>query len=211
MPMPARRRRAARLLLLGTGLLLSGCGLYPADSGSSGSADDGPLTLGFFNGGDSRFHTCLQRSVEIAAKNNFARLVTANSRQDAATELNNIEVMIAREVDAIILQTVDTEALERDIEKAEGADIPVFLTSVGIDPDTILGAVVVDLEATSDGSTPSGSPTTRRAATYRSPSSRGRRAPPPTCSPTASRRPCPPTPRRSPSSRACSTPAGSGS
>ncbi|MEU4981948.1 hypothetical protein [Streptomyces sp. NPDC021969] len=44
-PTPARRRRAARLLLLGTGRLLSGCGLHPADSGSSGSADDGPLTL----------------------------------------------------------------------------------------------------------------------------------------------------------------------
>ncbi|WP_109029964.1 hypothetical protein [Streptomyces rubrogriseus] len=80
MPTPARRRRAASLLLLGTGVLLSGCGPYPAGSGSSGSADDGPLTLGFVNGGDSRFHTCLQRSVEIAAKDDFARLVTANSR-----------------------------------------------------------------------------------------------------------------------------------
>ncbi|MFJ7230393.1 sugar ABC transporter substrate-binding protein [Streptomyces tendae] len=144
MPTPARRRRTLPALILGTGLLLSGCGLYSADSGS---ADDGPLTLGFVNGGDSRFHTCLQRSVEIAAKNNFARLVTANSRQDAATELSNIEDMIAREVDAIILQTVDTDALKRDIEKAAEADIPVFLTSVSTDPDDILGAVVVDLEA----------------------------------------------------------------
>ncbi|WP_399889947.1 sugar ABC transporter substrate-binding protein [Streptomyces sp. BBFR51] len=144
MPTPPRRRRATHVLLLGAGLLLSGCGLYPADSGS---ADDGPLTLGFVNGGDSQFHTCLQRSVEIAAKNNFARLVTANSKQDPATELANIEDMIAREVDAIILQTVDTDALKRDIEKARKADIPVFLTSVNADPDDILGAVVVDLEA----------------------------------------------------------------
>ena len=60
MPTPARRRRAASLLLLGTGLLLSGCGLYPADSGSSGSADDGPLTLDAGRAGE-------------------------NSRQDAAT------------------------------------------------------------------------------------------------------------------------------
>ncbi|MFJ6075067.1 sugar ABC transporter substrate-binding protein [Streptomyces sp. NPDC093065] len=144
MPTPVRRRRAVPVLLLGTGLLLSGCGLQTA---GSGSADDGPLTLGFVNGGDSPFHTCLQRSVEIAAKNNFARLVTANSRQNAATELSNIEEMIARGVDAIILQPVDTGALERDIEKAESADIPVFLTSVSTDPDDILGAVVVDLEA----------------------------------------------------------------
>ncbi|MFF4474364.1 hypothetical protein ACFYZ3_33010 [Streptomyces sp. NPDC001599] len=45
MPPPARHRRAARLLLLGTGLSLSGCGPHPADSGPSGSADDEPLTL----------------------------------------------------------------------------------------------------------------------------------------------------------------------
>ncbi|MFF9858390.1 substrate-binding domain-containing protein [Streptomyces tendae] len=55
--------------------------------------------------------------------------------------------MIAREVDAIILQTVDTDALKRDIGKAAEADIPVFPTSVSTDPDDILGAVVVDLEA----------------------------------------------------------------
>ncbi|MYS69772.1 substrate-binding domain-containing protein, partial [Streptomyces sp. SID5926] len=144
MSTPSRRRRATHVLLLGVGLLLSGCGLYSDDSDS---ADDGPLTLGFVNGGDSQFHTCLQRSVEINAKNNFARLVTANSRQDAATELANIEDMIAREVDAIILQTVDTDALKRGIEKARSAGIPVFLTSVSTDPDGILGAVVVDLEA----------------------------------------------------------------
>ncbi|MGW8063099.1 sugar ABC transporter substrate-binding protein [Streptomyces ziwulingensis] len=143
MPTPARRRRATPVSLLGVCLLLSGCGLYPSDSGS---ADDGPLTLAFVNGGDSQFHTCLQRSVEITAKNNFARLVTANSKQDPATELANIEDMIAREVDAIILQTVDTDTLERGIEKAREADIPVFLTSVSADPDDILGAVVVDLE-----------------------------------------------------------------
>ncbi|MFD5286340.1 sugar ABC transporter substrate-binding protein [Streptomyces rubrogriseus] len=144
MPTSSRRRRATHVLLLGVGLLLSGCGLYSDDTDS---ADDGPLTLGFVNGGDSQFHTCLQQSVEISAKNNFARLVTANSKQDASTELANIQDMIAREVDAIILQTVDTDALKRDIEKAEAADIPVFLTSVSTDPDSILGAVVVDLEA----------------------------------------------------------------
>ncbi|MET8903444.1 sugar ABC transporter substrate-binding protein [Streptomyces sp. NPDC004538] len=144
MPTPSRRRRATHVLLLGVGLLLSGCGLYPDDTDS---ADDGPLTLGFVNGGDSQFHNCLQRSVEINAKNNFARLVKANSNQDAATELENIEDMIAREVDAIILQTVDTDALKRGIEEATRADIPVFLTSVSADPDDILGAVVVDLKA----------------------------------------------------------------
>ncbi|GHB18043.1 hypothetical protein GCM10010377_04680 [Streptomyces viridiviolaceus] len=145
MPLPARTRRATHLLLLGAGLALSGCGLNAG--ADAGSAHDGPLTLGFVNGGGSQFHTCLQKSVEITAKNNFAELVTANSEQDATTELSNIEDMIAREVDAIILQTVSTDALKSDLAKAKSAGIPVFLTSVSADPSDILGAVVVDLEA----------------------------------------------------------------
>ncbi|MEU3346793.1 sugar ABC transporter substrate-binding protein [Streptomyces sp. NPDC006700] len=79
--------------------------------------------------------------------NNFARTVTAESHQNAAKELSNIEDMIARHVDVIILQTVSTQALKKDIAKAEEAGIPVFLTSVGADPSGILGAVVVDLKA----------------------------------------------------------------
>ncbi|MEU4655412.1 sugar ABC transporter substrate-binding protein [Streptomyces sp. NPDC023723] len=143
--MPAPSRSASLALLLSAGLLLSGCGVFSdADSGTS---VDGRLTLGFVNGGDSEFHQCLQKTVELTARTNFATLVTANSRQDAATELSNIEDMIAREVDAIILQTVSTDVLERGVAMAKEADVPVFLTSVSTDPSDILGAVVVDLKA----------------------------------------------------------------
>ncbi|MDV9170687.1 substrate-binding domain-containing protein [Streptomyces sp. W16] len=129
--------------LVGVGLLLSGCGL----ESSAEPADDGPITLGFVNGGSTEFHTCLQESIANTAKSNFARLVTANSHQDAAQELSNIQAMIARHVDAIIVQTVNTNALKSDIAKAKRAHIPIFLTSVSADPSDILGAVVVDLKA----------------------------------------------------------------
>ncbi|WP_106971784.1 sugar ABC transporter substrate-binding protein [Streptomyces xylophagus] len=127
---------------VGTGLLLSGCGL---ESGAT-PADGGPTVLGFVNGGSTEFHTCLQESIADTAKNNFARLVTADSHQDAAQELSNIQDMIARHVDAIIVQTVNTDALKTDITKAKKAHIPIFLTSVSADPSDILGAVVVDLK-----------------------------------------------------------------
>ncbi|MFI6408087.1 sugar ABC transporter substrate-binding protein [Streptomyces sp. NPDC050548] len=134
--------------LVGVGLLLSGCLLSGCGLESSAApADDGPITLGFVNGGSTEFHTCLQESIANTAKSNFARLVTANSHQDAAQELSNIQAMIARHVDAIIVQTVNTNALKSDIAKAKKAHIPIFLTSVSADPSDILGAVVVDLKA----------------------------------------------------------------
>ncbi|MFK4106635.1 sugar ABC transporter substrate-binding protein [Streptomyces sp. NPDC019531] len=143
MPETARARRAPVASLLAAGLVLSGCVFQ--QSGEAGI--DGPITLGFVNGGTTQFHTCLAESVEQFARYNRARIYTADSHQDAGTELSNIDDMIGREVDALIIQTVNVDALEDDIAKAKKAGVPVFLTSVlPEDTSDILGAVVVDLK-----------------------------------------------------------------
>ncbi|MEV6300511.1 sugar ABC transporter substrate-binding protein [Actinoplanes sp. NPDC051861] len=123
------------------------CAVSLTACGSSETSGSDEVTLGFVNGANTEFHTCLQRSVEAEAKTAGAKLITANSKQDPGTELNNIEDMISRSVDALIVQTVNVDALKNDITKAKNAGIPIFLTSV-ITQDTsdILGAVVVDLK-----------------------------------------------------------------
>ncbi|MFD5873009.1 sugar ABC transporter substrate-binding protein [Streptomyces sp. NPDC060322] len=135
----ARSRRATAASVAGLALVLSGCG--------AGASDDGSVSLGFVNGGDTEFHTCLQASIEDTAEAEDAELYTANSHQNPGTELSNIEDMISRDVDALIVQTVNVDALKGDIAKAKSANIPIFLTSVVTDdPTDILGAVVVDLK-----------------------------------------------------------------
>ncbi|WP_405009109.1 sugar ABC transporter substrate-binding protein [Kitasatospora sp. NBC_01539] len=139
---PHLRRVAAAASITGLALSLAAC-----TSGSgSGSSADGTVTIGFVNGGDTEFHTCLQKSVEATATGSKVKLYTANSHQNPGTELSNIEDMISRNVDALIVQTVNVDALKGDIAKARAAKIPIFLTSVVTDdPTEILGAVVVDL------------------------------------------------------------------
>ncbi|MDT7840368.1 sugar ABC transporter substrate-binding protein [Streptomyces justiciae] len=139
-----RRRPAAAVSLLGAAaLMLSGCG---SEDDASGAAD-GAVTLGFVNGAATHFHTCLLKSVEQTAKAEDAKLYSANSKQDAGTELSNIEDMISRNVDALIVQTVNVDALEGDIAKAKSAGIPVFLTSVATDDmSDVLGVAKVDLK-----------------------------------------------------------------
>jgi ribose transport system substrate-binding protein len=126
MPVSARSRRALAASLLGVGLVLSGCQLRT----TAGQAADGPDTLGFVNGGTSQFHTCLQRSIEQEARTNLVELYTANSGQESTDELARSADMIARDVDALIVQTVDVDALGEHLARARSADIPVFLTSV---------------------------------------------------------------------------------
>jgi ribose transport system substrate-binding protein len=123
----------------GTTLVLSGCG---KDTGSG----SGSVSLGFVNGADTEFHTCLQKALEQTAKSEGAKVYTANSHQNSGTELSNIEDMISRNVSALIVQTVNVDALKGDIAKAKASNIPLYLTSVATsDVNDILGAAVVDL------------------------------------------------------------------
>ena len=109
----------------GTTLELSGCGT----SGDSGSSGD--VTLGFVNGGDTEFHSCLQKAVEQEAKTQSAKVFTANSHQNSTTELSNIEDMTSRNVSALIVQTVNVDALKGDIAKA-AAD---YEAAIKLDPN----------------------------------------------------------------------------
>ncbi|MFF8026701.1 sugar ABC transporter substrate-binding protein [Streptomyces sp. NPDC007896] len=140
MRLSARSRGAMLAALAGTTLVLSGCG---KDTGSG----SGSVSLGFVNGADTEFHTCLQKALEQTAKSEGAKVYTANSHQNSGTELSNIEDMISRNVSALIVQTVNVDALKGDIAKAKASNIPIYLTSVATgDVNDILGAAVVDLD-----------------------------------------------------------------
>ncbi|MFG2944646.1 sugar ABC transporter substrate-binding protein [Streptomyces adustus] len=141
MRLPARSRHALFAAVACTTLVLSAC----ADSDDPSSSGD--VTLGFVNGGDTSFHSCLQKAVEQTAKTENAKVYTSNSHQNAGTELSNIEDMISRNVSALIVQTVNVDALKGDIAKAKASGIPIYLTSVATsDAGDILGAAVVDLK-----------------------------------------------------------------
>ncbi|MFA3875512.1 sugar ABC transporter substrate-binding protein [Streptomyces sp. MMCC 100] len=132
-------RRLAVAVTVGGAVALSGC--------ADGSGGRDSLTIGFVNGDTSGFATCLQKAVEREAKARKVTLNTANSQMDAGKELANIEDMISRGVDALVVQTVNIDALEGDIAKAKAAGVPIYLTSlVTEDASDILGAAAVDLK-----------------------------------------------------------------
>lgn len=141
--MPGLVMRAARALAVAL------CVASAAACGGTASAADvesAGFTIGFVNGADSDFHTCLERAVTREAAAEGVRLTTMNSQQSKAAEKAAVAQLITQGVDAIILQTVDVPTLSDDIAQAGAARVPIFLTSVANDDlSGILGAVTVDL------------------------------------------------------------------
>ncbi|GAA3208453.1 sugar ABC transporter substrate-binding protein [Actinocorallia longicatena] len=137
-----RPLRAAAIAVMSLSLLTA-CG-----SDDKSAAGGGKVKIGFVNGANTEFHSCLLKAITSQASADGAELVTANSNQNPATELSNIEDMISRDVDALIVQTVNVDALKNDIAKAGEAKIPIYLTAV-FNGDTagVLGASPVDLKA----------------------------------------------------------------
>lgn len=123
-------------------LAIAGCS---SPSAATGEGGDKP-TIGFVNISMDTYGTCLQRGMEAGAEKSGAKLLTANSNLDPAKELSNVEDMISRGVDAIVLQTVNVDALAGGITKAQEAGIPLYLTAVLPEStENITGAAVVDL------------------------------------------------------------------
>ncbi|MEV7284819.1 sugar ABC transporter substrate-binding protein [Streptomyces sp. NPDC093252] len=142
-----RRLTAPLALTAAVALLAGACSVDQGTAADPAPADrDEKLTVGFVNGNNIEFHTCLLRSMQARAEQDNVELLTANSAMDPAKELSNIDDMIAKQVDVIIVQTVNMDALEGGITRANRANIPIFLTSVAsVDQSKILGAVVTDV------------------------------------------------------------------
>lgn len=129
-------------------LALTGC-----SASTSGDASTDPTEtaasasrIGFISSANNEWGNCMQGGIEAAATDAGVELFVANSDADAAKELSNLEDMISRDVDAILLNTVSVDALEGGIQKAQAAGIPIYLIAVVPENlDDVLGATVVDL------------------------------------------------------------------
>ncbi|MEV0631015.1 sugar ABC transporter substrate-binding protein [Nonomuraea wenchangensis] len=141
--------RVQATLAVASALLLSACSVSTSTTSTDAAAvDPGKrLTIGFVNGNTIEFHTCLQKSMQARADSANVDLLVAQSAMDPAKELSNIDDMIAKKVDAVVVQTVNIDALEGGVARANRAGVPIFLTSVAaVDQSKILGAVVTDVK-----------------------------------------------------------------
>jgi len=120
---------------------LAACG--SSSSGGEGDGSDSGITIGVtMNNLSTEFSANLAKGVEDAAKERGVEVIVNDGQGDPSKQNQQVDTFIAQEVDAIIIQPLDTEASSPAIEKAKEAGIPIInINSVTTaEPDAFVGS-----------------------------------------------------------------------
>jgi len=137
-PLAQKRRRSkmkrvlclSLVILVVGALIVGGCKPAPAPTPTPAPTPvplPKELTLGLsISTLDNPFFVTLKEGAEGAASKVQVKLVTVDCENDSAKEASNLEDLIAKKVDALLINPTDAEAVVPSIEKANAAGIPVF-------------------------------------------------------------------------------------
>ncbi|WP_271983642.1 sugar ABC transporter substrate-binding protein [Pseudoclavibacter terrae] len=117
---------AAAAMATAGALLLSGCSTGGTDAGGGGENYDIGVVVLDLQDPDLALMT---EAMEATAQEEGVTLAISDSKKDVASELTQIEDLITRQVDAIILQPLDGEASQNAAKRVIDAGIPLFILS----------------------------------------------------------------------------------
>ncbi|RGE19560.1 sugar ABC transporter substrate-binding protein [Leucobacter sp. wl10] len=127
--MTMRRRFAAAAALIAAGTLTitacAGGSSGQEDPGAEESYDIGVVVLDLQDPDLAR----MTEAMEKTAGEEGVTLRVTDSKKDVASELNQVEDLITRQVDAVILQPLDGEASQNAANRVIDAGIPLFILS----------------------------------------------------------------------------------
>jgi len=128
-----------------TFLGVTGTSLAVALAGRPVRADKKPLVFGYqVQDLGNQYWVSVAEGVKAQAKEMGISVVVMDARTDAARELSNIDDMIQKKVDAILLSPWDTNSGATAVAEANKAKIPVFVLDIGVANGEIESLVVSD-------------------------------------------------------------------
>ncbi|MGO0059583.1 sugar ABC transporter substrate-binding protein [Brevibacillus fluminis] len=123
-------------------------GSTPANTSGTAAPEaksDGKLKIGMSNSVLSiDFFVALKQGVEQGAAKNGFELINTNANGDAAKQVADIEDMIQKGVQAIIVNPQDVDAIVPAVEKANQANIPVIALDRGASAGKLLSFLETD-------------------------------------------------------------------
>jgi ribose transport system substrate-binding protein len=99
--------------------------------GGGGGDGGGPrigLSISTLN---NPFFVTLRNGAQQAAKKEGAKLIIADAQNDAATQQDDVQNFVTQQVDAILINPVDSEAVVPAVQAANQANIPVIALDRG--------------------------------------------------------------------------------
>ncbi|MBX6351005.1 MAG: TMAO reductase system protein TorT [Clostridia bacterium] len=141
------RRGGTRLALLLAALLLASCGAGPGTGGAGGGASEGALTIGVsVPDSTEAFWTSIAYGVEDEAKKKGVQVVLVSAGGDANVDkqISQIQDLVQRGVDALIVGATNGDGVVPVVEQAVAKGIPVIGLSSIPNTDKIASAVGAD-------------------------------------------------------------------
>ncbi|MBB1254673.1 sugar ABC transporter substrate-binding protein [Streptomyces sp. OF3] len=126
------RRTAVVVAASAMAVSLAACGSAKEAGGSGGSGEkkkDGPLSIGLLLPEDqtARYENFDRPLIEAKIKElcSDCTVTYVNAKQDASVQQQQMDSMITKKVDVIILDAVDSKSIAGSVKKADAAGIPV--------------------------------------------------------------------------------------
>ncbi|MFC4652093.1 substrate-binding domain-containing protein [Lactococcus nasutitermitis] len=90
------------------------------------------------------YFVSMDNAITKMAKKDGAKVTISDAQNDSATQLNDVQNFVSQNVDAILINPVDSDAVVPAIKAANNAHIPVICMDRGANGGTVLATVASD-------------------------------------------------------------------
>ncbi|HEY0222854.1 MAG TPA: substrate-binding domain-containing protein [Lactovum miscens] len=90
------------------------------------------------------YFVSMDNAITSMAKNDGTKITVSDAQNDSATQLNDVQNFVSQNVDAILINPVDSDAIVSAIKAANNANIPVICMDRGANGGTVLATVASD-------------------------------------------------------------------
>jgi ribose transport system substrate-binding protein len=124
-----KKKIMAMLAMFTVTVGLVGCSMDDGSSTKTDSKakDDGQLKVGLsMNTLNNPFFVAVKEGAEAQAKEKDVELVITDAQNDPGKQLSDVENLLQQNIDVLIIDPTDSDAIAEGVKKANDADIPVF-------------------------------------------------------------------------------------
>jgi len=138
------RTRTLGITITALALVMAAC-QGAGETASPTAAAGGGTKIGFaISSFDNDFFVTLSDGAEAAAGDAGVELIVSDAGGDAATQASQVEDFITQEVDVIMLNPVDSDAIVASVEAANEAGIPVITVDRGATGGEVVSHIASD-------------------------------------------------------------------